>query len=403
MKHQIKLLILIFFSFAIAPLAAQAGDEPPAVKALLDAMAKQYKASGGNRPTYDSIDESSNGDVTLNGLKWQMKQPEVTTRFSVGKVAISGVSKRGSGAYSFEKIASENITISMGLPDVGPVVVSIPNATTENTHLLPSAGDPNNDTIPFVGTVVYSSGKVPLMTLSVAGQTFNAKNFNTAWVGDPETGFGKWTLDLESIVIPVNVIPEPQARKVIKEKFGIEKFDLALDGSTATTGKDNKIDIAYAFRFKAKQVGELEFAFAGHEIPVALGKILQDLGKGKEPDARTIMPLVVGIKLSRMKMRFVDDNFAAKALAFAAEQQGTSVEAMTSNGAALIQIGLMQLKVPEFTKSVVEAYNAFVKDPKNISIEASPEKPIAFATLMGMMAAPAAAIKTLGVKVEANK
>ena len=90
-------------------------------------------------------------------------------------------------------------------------------------------------------------------------------------------------------------------------------------------------------------------------------------------------------------------------LAFAAKEQGTTVETMTSNGAALIQVGLMQLNLPEFSKTVIEAYNAFVKNPKNISIEASPEAPVTLATLMGLLAAPAKAIETLGVKVEANK
>ncbi len=403
MKHRIQLFVLVFLSFALSPLAGYAADEPPGITALLDMMESQYKTAGSPRPTYESIDVDGNGGATLHNLRWSMKQPEVEGSFVVEKIVISGVSQRASGAYSFKSIVSENIVMKMDLPDVGPLVIAIPEATSTNTHILPKQTADGMDYSALLGKAVYESSSVPVTTITVAGKSFDAKNFTANWKGDPETGLGKWDVSMQSIVIPVSAIPNPEFQKDMKEAFGFEQFDLAFDASVAVTGQDKKLNVAYGFRFKGKQIGDFEFAFAGQDIPGELAAVLKELQTGKEPNMGQLMPLIIGIKFAKLKLRFVDDNFTTKMLAFAAKKEGTTVEAMTANGAALIQVGLMQLNLPEFSKSVVGAYNAFVNNPGNISIEASPEKPVAMSTLMGLMAAPAVAIKTLGVKVEANR
>ena len=403
MKHRIQLFVFVFLSFALLPLTSYANDEPPGVKALLDSVAKQYQGMGSERPTYGSIDLDGSGGATLNDVQWSLKQPEVEGKFKISKVVISGVSQRASGAYSFKSISSENITMTMDLPDVGPMVISIPLATSSNIHILPEQSADGMDYSAFLGVAVYETSSVPLIRLTIAGQSFDAKNFTTKWQGDPETGFGKWDISLQNVVVPVSAFPEEDFKRDMKEEFGIEQFDLALDASAAVSGQDKKLNIAYGLRFTGKQIGDFEFAFAGQDIPGELAAVLKDLQSGKEPNMGQLMPLIIGIKFAKLKLRFVDNDFTAKMLKFAAKKEGTTVEEMTANGAAMIQLGLMQLNLPEFSKSVVGAYNAFVKDPQNISFEASPETPVAIATLMGLMAAPSMAIKTLGVKIEANK
>lgn len=401
MKHRIQLFVLVFFSMALLPLTSFAAEEPPAVAALLDSMKRQAEVY--DRPTYDSIEPDGSGGAVLYGVTWALKQPEVTMTVKIEQLDIAGVSQRASGSYSFKNITSKNIVMSMELPDVGPITIKIPSAPARNLHLLPALSADGNDYSAFLGSVVYEHSAVPLTIVTVAGQTFEIKNMVAAWTGDADTGFGKWDFSMESAVVPVSAIPNPDFQKDMKEEFGIERIDLSMDGSASITGKNSNLDVAYAFRFTGKKIGSFEFALAAQDIPGAMGAVLKELQAGKEPNMGQLMPLVIGIKFAKLKMRFVDDNFTAKMLEFAAKKQGTTVEAMTSNGAALIQVGLMQLRLPEFSKTVLEAYNAFVKNPQNISIEASPEAPIAMSTLMGLMAAPAAAIKTLGVKVEANK
>ncbi len=401
MKHRIKLLVLVLFSFATLPVSSFAAEEPPAVAALLDAM--QRIEAGYSRATYASIDDDGNGGAVLNDVSWTLTRPKTKMLIKVGRMVISGVSQRASGAYSFETVMSENAVLTTQLPEAGPLSFSMPSITVKNLHILPEPAADSPDFRAFTGPMIYESSTVPLTTISVAGQTFDAKNFVARWEGDTDTGFGKWDVSLQNVIIPVDAIPNPAFQKDMKEELGFEQFELGFDGSVSMSGKNNKIDFAYGLRLRGKQIGDFEFAIAAQDVPAKLATVMKELQSGAKPNMGKIMPLIIGVKIAKLKLRFVDNNFTKKMLEFAAKKQGTTAEALTSNGAALIQIGLMQFNLPEFSKSVVAAYNAFVADPQNISIEASPESPVALATLMGMIAAPAAAIQTLGVKVEANK
>ena len=403
MKHRISLFVLIFFSFMLLPLTSQASEEPPGIKALLDSLERQYKAAGSARPSYESIQVDSEGGATLYNVSWEVSQPETKGDVKIEKMIISGVSQRQNGSYSFKNIATENIVMTMELDETGPMFVKIPKTYTSNVHILPEQSPDGIDYMAILGAAVYEKSSVPDIIVSVNGQSFNAKDLTTLWKGDPETGLGKWDISLKSLIIPVSAFPDDKFKQDMRDEFGFEEFDLAADISASITGQNGKLNMAYAFRFKGKQIGDIEFALAGQDIPGELANVLKELQAGKEPSMGQLMPLVMGIKFNKLKLRFVDDDFTAKALAFAAKNEGTTVDDMTANGAAALRLGLMQLNMPEYSKNVIDAYNTFVKNPKNISVEASPEAPVAVATMMGMMMAPAMAIKTLGVKVKANE
>ena len=403
MKQRLQLLIIVFFSFIAMPLAANAADEPPAVKAFLDAIARQYAQAGSARPTYGEITPDGSGGATLSNVEATFTQKEFKGGIKIGKVVLSGATKKDNGTWSFSKVNVENAEMAMVLPDIGPFIAKIPSATTSGVHLLPAKSADGIDYTMFLGTAVYETSSVPVVTFTVAGQSFDAKDLSTTWKGDPNTGFGVWNTKMGSVVVPVSAIPNPKFQKDMKEAFGYETFDLSLDGNYAVKGANQKLDIAYAFRLTGKNIGSFDFALAAQDIPGQLAAVLQELQNGGKPNMGKIMPLVIGIKLSNLKFGFVDDSVTNKALEFAAKKQGTTREALTANGAALLQIGLGQIKAPEFTKSVIAAYNVFVKDPKNITIQAKPDSPVILASLMGMMGAPAAMIKTLGVSVVSNK
>lgn len=403
MKTSARLFVLIVFAFAASFNLAQAQDEPPGIKALLDLTAEQYSGAGAARPTYSSVTPDGNGGGTINGLTIAMSQDKVNITIKIAETVVTGVKAKDNGTYSYASIVSKDIKMSMDIEDVGPIVVDIPEATTKNLHIVSKTSPDGTDYTAFTGLAVYEAGAAPIIKVSIAGQSFVAKGFATNFSGDMNTGFGKWNVALESAVIPVSAFPDPTFRKDMKESFGYEQFDVGFNGSFIIAAKDKKVDLAYAVRAKAVDVGAVEFALAAQEIPARLAAVLKDIQTGKEPDMGKIMPSLFGIKISRFKLRFVDDSITNKALDFAANKQGKTVDALKAEGAALIQLALGQLRLPEFTKSVVAAYNAFTQKPGNISIEANPAQPVAIAALMGLMAAPQAAIQTLGVKVEANK
>jgi hypothetical protein len=83
--------------------------------------------------------------------------------------------------------------------------------------------------------------------------------------------------------------------------------------------------------------------------------------------------------------------------------QGMDEATMVANAGAMLQLGLAELKNPTFTQRAVEAVNAFLKDPRSLTILAKPAQPITVQQLMTLDPNnPGAAIDPLGVTVSAN-
>jgi hypothetical protein len=69
----------------------------------------------------------------------------------------------------------------------------------------------------------------------------------------------------------------------------------------------------------------------------------------------------------------------------------------------MLQLTLMQLNNQAFTDQVVGAVNAFLKDPKSLTVALKPASPVKVEQLMSLNPAdPGAAINLLGVSVTAN-
>lgn len=403
MTKPAKIFFLVLFSLVVAPLSAMAAGEPAPVRAFLDALNAQYKAAGGITATHSGVSDDGGGDYTITGLKFGFSGKDGKVAIVMEKVALKGSKAGDGGAYSFSNVDFIGMTLLADLDKIGPLKVSVPLIKSTGFHVLPTPASGDVDFRTVAGTAVYENAIAPELILDVAGQTLKARNFVVNWSGDKKTGLGKTTVKMESFVLPVSAVPNPEFQKDMTEEFGIEQFDISFDGATEVLERNGKLDLAYALRLSAKKVGAIEFGLSTLDMPTALVAVLKDIQQGKQPKFNQIMPHLVGIKLKTLKLRFVDDNFVDKALQLAAKKQGTTADALKANGAALIQLSLGSLNAPEFTKSVIAAYNAFTSAPGNISVEAMPPAPVAIATIMGMIAAPKAAIEALAVKVEANK
>jgi hypothetical protein len=69
----------------------------------------------------------------------------------------------------------------------------------------------------------------------------------------------------------------------------------------------------------------------------------------------------------------------------------------------MAQLGLSQLKQPDFTEKVVTALNQFLKDPHSMTFAVRPQPPLDLQKLMSLdKTDPAAAIGLFGVTVTAN-
>ena len=159
------------------------------------------------------------------------------------------------------------------------------------------------------------------------------------------------------------------------------------------------VDIFYA----GKDMGILKVGAGVGEIPMALIGELQKLENNAQPNPNTIMPLVQGIQLSRVAIRFEDQSITKKLLPMLAAMQGMDEATMVANAGAMLQLGLAGLKNPAFTQKAVEAVNAYLKDPRSLTILAKPAQPVSVMQLMSLDPAnPGAAIDQLGVTISAN-
>jgi hypothetical protein len=147
----------------------------------------------------------------------------------------------------------------------------------------------------------------------------------------------------------------------------------------------------------------IKIGAAAGEIPAALLGELQKLEGQTQPDADTLMPLVQGIEVSRVVLRFEDRSITKKLIPLLAKMQGMDEATMVANAGAMLQLGLAELKNPDFTQKAVEAVNAYLKDPRSITILAKPAQPVTVQQIMALDPAnPGAAIDQLGVTISAN-
>ena len=148
----------------------------------------------------------------------------------------------------------------------------------------------------------------------------------------------------------------------------------------------------------------IKFTYGASDIPMSVMAELQAAQKaGRAADFNMLMPQLMNVSLSGFQFRFEDASITKKVLPIIARMQGMDEAAMVANAGAMMQIGLMQLKNQAFTDQVVGAVNAFLKDPRSITISLKPDSPVKVQQLMTLDPAnPGAAVDVLGVSVTAN-
>ena len=102
-------------------------------------------------------------------------------------------------------------------------------------------------------------------------------------------------------------------------------------------------------------------------------------------------------------LKFEDQSITKKVIPLLARMQGMDEATMIANTGAMVQLGLAELKNPTFTQKAVEAINAYLKDPRSLTILAKPAQPVTVQQLLALDPNnPGAAIDQLGVTISAN-
>ena len=393
-------LILILATSLAGAAPAWAAEEPPLVTAIL----KNWETQLQTKPTYKSISTGSDGSVVIDGLSANMQAPgedQGKMAFNVAQVKLSGITDKGNGLFEVAAAEYNDTTIEVGSRE-GAFTIKVPKSSAEYWYVKALGDNPTPNDIVRASMNVAKKMSAGQMTLAAGGLNFTADGYEMTWDGDPATGAGKSDFKISNIAVPEEAVAALDSSGTLKQLgYSTLSFDIGGNG-TMDIGSDKMgfdFDIAYA----GKDMGTLKIGAGAGEIPLALVGQLQKLKDEAQPDPNAFMPLVQGIQVSRVTVRFEDKSITKKVLPLLAAMQGMDEATMVANAGAMLQLGLAELKNPGFTQKAVEAVNAYLKDPRSLTILAKPAQPITVQQIMGLDPNnPGAAIDQLGVSISAN-
>jgi hypothetical protein len=145
------------------------------------------------------------------------------------------------------------------------------------------------------------------------------------------------------------------------------------------------------FAMDAPEVGK--FSLAG----TFSGVKASELADNASPDA------LANGKLENLTIRFDNAGVVERALDMQAKMMGASREDIVAQLNGALPFMLNAINNPPFQEKVAKAAQAFLTDPKSLTITVSPAQPVAFQEIMGSaMSAPQSLPDMLAIDVTAN-
>ncbi len=396
----ISITSILLASSAFTMLPAHAEDVPPVVTALF----KNWEAVKVT-PTYEKLDTDSDGNVSITNLSAMMPSkdagPEV--KFTVDEITLNDVGDEEDGVIKVGSMKATNSKAEITTGEGKGMVVEMPEATAEGLRLRLPVDNPTPQQA-FLGSYSMAdkatSGAIKLTTM---GQTITSDGYDVTWDGDAATGNGKINFTLKNIAIPEAAVAAMDTTGQIKQ-LGYTNLSFDVTGGAEIKVTDDKFGFTSNITYSGKDIGAFKLALAANDVPMAAMAELQKAQKeSRPPDMNSLMPQLMSVSLGNFQVRFEDASITKKLLPIIAKMQGMDESTMVANAGAMMQLGLMQLKNQAFTDQVVGAVNAFLKDPKSLTIAMKPAQPVPVQNLMMLNPAdPGAAITTLGVSVTSN-
>jgi hypothetical protein len=401
MKRPLKTLVFVLLAGSALGLPARADDVPPVVSLMLKNWETQFKI----KPTYDSIKNDGNGNITIQNLQINKDGTGDGPGFkgSVAEVDLKGVADKGDGLYEIASADFNGVKADIAGKDGQGIAIDAPQAHVEGWYFKQAGDNPTPlDTLRANMNVArkMTSGKV---TVTAVGQTFVADGYQSSWDGDPATGAGTFSFNSGNVNVPASALALVDTQGVLKQ-LGYGDLNFSLSGDGKLDIDNDKLGLTMNLAYGAKDMGTIKMSVGAGDVPVAAYAELRKAQlEGREPDFAAVMPQLQGSTISALSLRFEDASITNKILPMIAAMQGTTKDAFVANAGAMAQMGLMSLNNQEFTTKVVTAINSFLKDPKSITVAMKPAQPLKVQELMTLNPAnPGEAITKLGVDVSAN-
>ena len=395
--HLRPALAFSLFTALCLPSTGFAQDVPPAAAALLKSWEIQYKMA----PTYKSISTDSNGAVTIENLEWKVAPgTDPSVKATVDSVELEDIADEGSGLYSIGDVTYTGMKIDFAGVDGTSFSISTPEVAIEDMYVKAVGDNPSPADTLRAGMNVAKKSAWGKITVNAGGQSVSADGLTTTWDGDPVTGSGKSNMKLSNIFIPETLMAMADQSGMIKG-LGYSTLSIDIGADIDLTNDGKNLAMNFGTYYAVKDVGTLHVGADVADISMALVAAAQTMKPGA--DASALLPQAQSMSFGNFKIRFEDSSITNKVLPLIAQMQGTDAQTLKGSASAFAQIGLAQLKSPNFTQQVVTAINAYLADPKSVTVTMKPAKRITIGELMTLNPQdPAAIIALLGVGISAN-
>jgi hypothetical protein len=398
-SHKMFMILCLTGSTLAFPVTVRADDVPPAIQALFDNIERQTAVA----PTYDSLkNEGGNVTVTNLSLAKAASGDEPAMNFKVADAVFSSITEEGDGLYQIGSAKFSNMTADVAGKDFA-MKLSAPDGMSEGWYVTEVADDATPEEMARAGMNVARKMQVGKMTVESQGQTFTVDSYQSSWDGDPETGAGTFDSKVANITIPEQAIALLDQGGVLKQ-LGYTSLSFDISGNGKTEIENGNMAIDFNGAISGRDMGAFKIGLAAADVPVAVFAELQKAQKeGKQPEFNTMMPQLQNASFSRLSIRFEDASLTGKLLPMIAAMQGVDQKTLIASASPMLQMGLMQLQNQAFAEQAAAAINAFLSNPKSLTIAAAPAAPLKVSEIMALNpAAPGEAITKLGISVKSN-
>lgn len=337
--------------------------------------------------------------VTLKGAT--LKAAGLDDAIPLGDITLDGV-EENNGGYTIEEIDFADVDFDKDGASI--------SATDLKLNGVEIPADPTKGDL--ASLLYYKSAHAGAVSVSKDGaEVFSIEGADaTMSKRDDKSGLD-FDAKINGIKGDLSKVDDPKAKEAI-EALKLQQ----IDGTVAMKGSwdigPGTINITeYSFDFK--DIGKLNLAFSISGYTPAFAKSLQDALKtvrsnpnqqeAQQSAGLAMLGLLQQLTFNSAKIRFDDASITARALEFAGKQQGVSGKQLADTLKAMTPIMMAQLNVPELQNAVSAAVNAYLDNPKSMTVTAAPGKPVPVPMIVGAaMGAPQSIPQVIGLKVSSN-
>ncbi|MBA3039560.1 MAG: hypothetical protein KJ670_06550 [Alphaproteobacteria bacterium] len=358
-------------------------------------------ASGSGVLKAESIEVNGN-DVVLKGTTFTATGPNEKS-VMLGNLTLQDVTQEDGGAYHIDRIEFPEVNVteeksSFNVKDLYLAGVVVPGSTAgEGLSSMMMYEEAHSGPI-----TVTNDGKQVFAISEASGTMALSDDESSLSFEGSVTGI---TADLTSV-------EDPKSKDAINA-LGLQTVngEISVSGNwEPASGTINLEDYTLDFA----DVGSLSLSFALSGYTMELVKQLQETARTMQADPNNeqaqqaagiaMFGLMQQMSFQSAQISFEDAGITKRGLDYAGKQQGSDGEQMAQMVKGMLPILLAQAKLGALQNEVSEAVNAFIDDPKNLTVTAEPDKAVPFPMIMGAaMGAPESVPGLLGVSVTANE